>query len=85
MSTHTLQNVKLEGGEMNLTNPESRPVALLTAKELGQQIGMSVSSIYRRRSLGEPLPRAIKIGSRVRWTQASVDEFIEQQMEPAND
>lgn len=69
---------------MPTTQLEARPSALLTAKDLSEQLGMSVSSIYRRRSLGEPLPRAVKIGAHVRWTQASVDEFIAAHMEPSN-
>lgn len=49
---------------------------LLNASELSSQLGMSVSTIYRKRSLGEPLPKAVKIGGSVRWKQSSVDEFI---------
>lgn len=56
---------------------------LLDAKDLSAQIGMSVSTIYRKRSLGEPLPRAVKIGSAVRWRQTDVDLWLEQQLEPA--
>lgn len=70
---------------MTVTHPEARPNALLTAKDLSAQLGISLASIYRRRSLGEPLPRAVKIGAHVRWTQQSVDEFIAEHMEPSND
>lgn len=66
---------------MAVTNQQVRPNALLTAKDLGEQIGMSVSSIYRRRSLGEALPPALKIGSQVRWRQSDVDAWLTQQME----
>lgn len=55
--------------------------ALLTAKDLSAQTGWSVSTIYRRRSLGEPLPPAVKIGGHVRWRQADVDAWIEEQVE----
>lgn len=70
---------------MTVTNPAARRNALLDAKDLSFQLGLSVSSIYRRRSLGEPLPKALKIGGAVRWTQASVDEWIAEQMENADE
>jgi excisionase family DNA binding protein len=56
--------------------------ALLTAKDLSAQTGWSVSTIYRKRSLGESLPRAVKIGGHVRWRQADIDAWIEEQLEP---
>lgn len=70
---------------MSVVNPEARKNALLNAKDLGTQVGMSVSSIYRRRSLGESLPPALKIGSQVRWRQSDVDAWLEQQLESNND
>ncbi|APX32850.1 hypothetical protein BH708_09130 [Brachybacterium sp. P6-10-X1] len=57
--------------------------ALLDVKELSALTGMSVSTIYRKRSLGEPLPRALKIGTAVRWRRADVDAWLEAQLEPA--
>lgn len=63
-----------------MTHPKN---ALLDAKDLSAQIGMSVSTIYRKRSLGEPLPRALKIGSSVRWRQTEVDLWLEGQLEQA--
>lgn len=57
--------------------------ALLRARELGTQLGMSESTIYRKRSLGEPLPPAVKIGSQVRWRQSDVDAWVEAQLEVA--
>ena len=56
---------------------------LLKAKELGDQLGISAASIYRRRSLGEPLPPAIKIGGSIRWRQSDVDAWLESQLEVA--
>ncbi|PMC06405.1 hypothetical protein CJ226_00175 [Microbacterium sp. UMB0228] len=56
---------------------------LLDVHDLSAQTGMSVSTIYRKRSLGEPLPRAVKIGAAVRWRQADVDRWTEEQLEPA--
>lgn len=57
--------------------------ALLDVRDLSAQTGLSVSTIYRKRSNGESLPRAVKIsGHAVRWRQADVDAWIEAQLEP---
>lgn len=70
---------------MSISQTTERPDALLTASDLSAQIGISVSSIYRRRSVGESLPRAVKIGkASVRWRQADVDTWIEEQLEGAD-
>ncbi|MBL3688947.1 helix-turn-helix domain-containing protein [Leucobacter chromiireducens] len=54
----------------------------MNAAGLAEQFGTSASSIYRKRSLGEPLPPAIKIGrGTVRWRQADIDAWLEQQRE----
>lgn len=56
---------------------------LLTAENLAEQLGLSVSSIYRMRSTGESLPRATRVGARaVRWRQADVDAWLEESLEP---
>jgi prophage regulatory protein len=56
---------------------------LCDVKDLSAQTGMSVSTIYRKRSTGESLPRAVKIGGHaVRWRQADIDAWIESQLEP---
>ena len=57
------------------------PNGLRDAESLAAQLGISVSSVYRKRSLGESLPRAIKVGARVRWRQSDIDAWIEQQIE----
>lgn len=59
------------------------PAPLLTVKDLAAQTGMSVSTIYRKRSNGESLPRALILGSAVRWRQADVDSWLDDQLEPA--
>jgi len=59
------------------------PTRLLDVQDLAALTGMSVSTIYRKRSLGEPLPRAVKLGTAVRWRQVDVDAWIEQQLEAA--
>lgn len=51
---------------------------LLTAQDLSEITGLSVSTIYRRRSLGESLPAATRLGGNaVRWRRQDVDEWIE--------
>lgn len=62
---------------------QSGRAALLDVRELSAQTGMSVSTIYRRRSRGESLPRAVKFGNAVRWRQADIDEWVEEHLEPA--
>lgn len=57
--------------------------ALRDVKELSAQIGMTVATIYRRRSTGEPMPRALKIGQAVRWRQSDIDAWLEERLEPA--
>ncbi|MBF4512024.1 helix-turn-helix domain-containing protein [Plantibacter sp. VKM Ac-2885] len=52
---------------------------LLDVKELAEQLHVSVATIYRKRSLSEPLPAAVKIGGRVRWRQDTVDAWVESQ------
>lgn len=58
-----------------------RKGALLKVTDLAELLGMSESTIYRKRSLGEPLPKAIKINSAVRWTRESVEEFLAEHAE----
>lgn len=62
---------------------EGRPAEILTAKGLSAQIGYSVSTIYRKRSHGEALPRAVRLPSgAIRWRQQDVDSWLEAQLEP---
>lgn len=49
---------------------------LLTVHELANVLGLSASSIYRRRSLGQPLPTAVKIGKILRWRGLDVAKWI---------
>ncbi|MDN6529313.1 MAG: helix-turn-helix transcriptional regulator [Canibacter sp.] len=66
---------------MTTETPRTRSTALLTARDLSDLTGISVSTIYRKRSLGESLPPAVKLGSAVRWRQADVDRWIEENLE----
>lgn len=70
---------------MTLTQVEARPAnVLVDAAGLAEQLGISVSSVYRRRSLGEPLPPACRIGKgSIRWRQRDIDAWIEEQREVA--
>lgn len=71
---------------MTIAINSSRPSALVDVGELSAQLGISVSSIYRKRSLGESLPQALKIGkSAIRWRQSDIDAWLEQQLEAKDD
>ena len=61
----------------------TKPSPLLTVRDLAEQTGMSVSTIYRKRSNGDSLPRALLLGSAVRWRQADVNSWLEDQLESA--
>lgn len=39
-----------------MSNTKQESVTVLTAKDLSKQVGISLSSIYRKRSTGESLP-----------------------------
>lgn len=67
---------------MNM-KPQAGQTPPLDVNALSAQTGMSVSTIYRKRSNGESLPRAMKIGHAVRWRQSDVDAWLEEQLEPA--
>lgn len=49
---------------------------LLTPKELADMLGISVQTLYNRRSTGGSLPRAVLIGRLVRFRQIDVDFWI---------
>ncbi|MGO1735340.1 MAG: helix-turn-helix transcriptional regulator [Leucobacter sp.] len=68
---------------MQVGHPNVKPNALVDAPGLAAQLGLSVSSVYRKRSLGEALPRAVKIGSQIRWRQEEINEFLEANLEEA--
>jgi len=52
----------------------------LDINELASQLGVSTATLYRWRSTGADMPRGFKVGARVRWTQQSVDDWIDKQM-----
>lgn len=61
---------------------EGSALALLTPDEVAAQLGIPVRTLYVWRSAGRPSPRATKVGRYLRFTQASIDDFIESQTEP---
>ena len=65
------------------TQAKTPPNALRNVRDLSAQTGMSMSTIYRKRSIGESLPRVVKIGNALRWRQSDIDAWIEEQLEPA--
>jgi predicted DNA-binding transcriptional regulator AlpA len=48
---------------------------LLNEKEVAELLGISTSTIRRRRLLGQP-PKATKIGGAVRYRPADIYEFL---------
>lgn len=60
---------------MNLLT-DSRPVVVhLSVDDLAARFGVAVSTIYRMRSEGADLPRALKIGGAVRWRLDEVERW----------
>lgn len=66
---------------MSTSESRTQMNTLLNVHDLAEQMGVSVATIYRKRSVGEPLPRAVKLGRAVRWTQAEVDRWINDHLE----
>ncbi|GAB3389201.1 hypothetical protein GCM10027568_11110 [Humibacter soli] len=48
---------------------------LLNINELAERWGVSAGTLYRKRSQGEDLPTAVKIGSQVRWRLEVVEAW----------
>lgn len=57
---------------------------LLTAEDLAKTLGVSASTIYRKRSKGEDLPPAIRLGTLVRWDITDVQTWIDSKREGAS-
>lgn len=60
------------------SQPKKTP-RLWDVNDLAEYLGVSVATIYRKRSLGEPLPAALRIGSRVRWRPEVVESWLAEQ------
>ncbi|MBJ9654711.1 helix-turn-helix domain-containing protein [Burkholderia multivorans] len=56
---------------------------LLTPKALAAFLGLAVQTIYNRHSSGGDLPKAIKIGRRLRFHPRDVDAWVEVQRQPS--
>lgn len=53
-------------------------------EELGQLMGLSKNTIYRRRTyMPATVPPAIKIGGRLRWQLDTVNKWLEEHEEVA--
>lgn len=66
---------------MAATNPAvtTQHRKLLDVNDLAERWGISTATIYRKRSLGEPLPTAVRIGSAVRWREEVVSAWEQAQ------
>ena len=52
------------------------PRVTLTEKEAANYLGLSLSTMRRRRAAGRP-PRFLRIGGSIRYTKQELDRFIE--------
>ena len=70
---------------MTIISPDvsSRQRRNLDVNDVAEQLGMSVATLYRWRSDGTDMPKAFKVGGRVRWTQQAVDDWIDAQIAEA--
>ena len=51
-------------------------IKYLDIQGLAEQLGLSVQTLYRWRSEGVDMPQAFRVGSRLRWSQTVVDEWL---------
>ncbi len=63
---------------MAVTTPTAS--GYLDINSLAAQLGISAATLYRWRSEKRDMPRAFKAGGKIRWTQKSVDEWVQAQM-----
>lgn len=54
---------------------------LLTSDQLAAVLGVSVQTLYNRRTRGEPLPPCVKVGRLLRYEQAEVHAWLASQRE----
>lgn len=66
---------------MTIQSTDPNTASLLNATQLAELLGISKASVYRRRSLGEPLPPAVIIGASVRWERHIVARWVAEQRE----
>ncbi|PPH27809.1 AlpA family transcriptional regulator [Rathayibacter sp. AY1F9] len=55
----------------------------LDVNDVAGQLKVSVATLYRWRSIGADMPKGFKVGSKLRFTQESVDAWIEEQQAKA--
>lgn len=55
-------------------NPVMEP--LLTPQQLADLLGLSVQTLYNRRSLGASMPPAVRIGTKVRFRPSDVEAWL---------
>lgn len=54
---------------------------LLTSDQLAGVLGLSVQTLYNRRTRGEPLPPCVKVGRLLRYEQTEVHAWLASQRE----
>jgi excisionase family DNA binding protein len=73
MTGHTLAAPILRA---DVANRQSERLRLIDINELAAQLAVSRQTLYRWRSEGHDMPAALLVGSRVRWRQGSVDDWV---------
>jgi predicted DNA-binding transcriptional regulator AlpA len=59
-----------------MATPNNSPGKLMTDREVAEVLNISLGTVRRRRFLRQP-PEPVRIGGCVRYTQASIQELIE--------
>lgn len=73
--------VRLMFSELAIEQPDalSQSDRLLDVNETAEILGISKSSLYSMRYLGDA-PPAVKVGSRLRWRRSDLDQWISEQL-----
>jgi len=61
--------------------PSVSEPALLDVRQVASLLGCSTRHVYRMSDAGK-MPRPIRLGSLVRWSRASIDEWIAERCPP---
>ncbi len=63
------------------TKPKTVREPLMNIQEAAEYLGCTPAAIYKWRQLGKPSPKAVLVGSLLRFKPADLDLFIESRIE----
>ncbi len=63
------------------TKPKAVREPLMNIQEAADYLGCTPAAIYKWRQLGKPSPKAVLVGSLLRFKPADLDSFIESRIE----